>query len=202
MVIGVPAFSLRVIALLAFAACATNTSSGRDTPRDSSGAARGDVAHDGQHDFDFHIGTWRTHVRRRLHPLDGGDATWVEYDGTTLVRPVWKGRANLVELVVDGSEGHLELLSLRLYDPDAGTWALHVGNAHDGSMSPPNIGKFEHGRGVFVGRETIAGHDVIVRFTISDITPTSAHFEQELSDDQGKTWVVNWIATDTRTDAK
>ena len=139
-------------------------------------------------------------MRRRLHALDGGEAAWVEYDGTTIVRPVWNGRANLVELFVDGSEGHLELLSLRLYDPATSVWSLHVGNAGDGSMSPPNLGTFEQGRGVFVGRETIGGRSVLVRFTISDITATSAHFEQALSIDEGKTWVVNWIATDTRSD--
>jgi hypothetical protein len=47
---------------------------------------------DGQHDFDFEIGTWKTHVSRLLHPLTGS-TTWVEYDGTTVVRKVWNGRA-------------------------------------------------------------------------------------------------------------
>jgi hypothetical protein len=53
--------------------------------------------HDGQHDFDFHVGTWKTHLWRLLHPLTGSN-TWVEYEGTTVVRKVWNGRANLVEL--------------------------------------------------------------------------------------------------------
>ena len=52
---------------------------------------------DGQHDFDFEIGTWKTHLRRLLHPLSGS-TTRVEYEGTTVVRKVWGGRANLVEL--------------------------------------------------------------------------------------------------------
>jgi hypothetical protein len=26
---------------------------------------------DGQHDFDFEMGTWKTHLSRRLHPLTG-----------------------------------------------------------------------------------------------------------------------------------
>ena len=56
---------------------------------------------DGQHDFDFEIGTWKTHLRRLLHPLTGS-TTWVEYEGTTAVRKVWNGRANLVELTADG----------------------------------------------------------------------------------------------------
>lgn len=30
--------------------------------------------HDGQHDFDFEIGTWKTHLRRRLNPLTGSNS--------------------------------------------------------------------------------------------------------------------------------
>lgn len=86
------------------------------------------VERDGQHDFDFEIGTWITHLRR----LVTGSTPWVEYEGTSVVRKVWNGRANLV------------------------------------------------------------------RFTISDITPNSCRFEQAFSEDGGKTWEVNWIATDTR----
>ena len=56
---------------------------------------------DGQRDFDFEIGTWNTHIRRRLRPLTGSE-TWVEMSGTTVVRKVWDGRANLVELVANG----------------------------------------------------------------------------------------------------
>jgi hypothetical protein len=48
-----------------------------------------------------------------------GFATSVEYEGSTFVRKVWDGRANLAELEVDGPAGHLEVLSLRLYDSQA-----------------------------------------------------------------------------------
>jgi hypothetical protein len=78
---------------------------------------------DGQHDFDFHIGTWKTHLKRRLHPLTGSN-TWVEYEGTTVVRKVWNGRANLVELKADGPAGHFEALNLRLYNPNSHQWSL------------------------------------------------------------------------------
>src|SRR5450755_1198124 len=37
---------------------------------------------DGQHDFDFDIGTWKTHLSRLPHPLTGS-TTWIEYEGTT-----------------------------------------------------------------------------------------------------------------------
>lgn len=154
-------------------------------------------ARDGQRDFDFEIGTWHTNVSLLRNPLSGSD-TWVEYEGTTVVRKVWGGDANLVELDVEGPAGRIEGLSLRLYNPDTGQWSLNFANRRTGALSPPVIGRFEDGRGEFYGQETIDGRTVFVRFVISDITPTSAHFEQAFSDDGGKTWEVNWIATDTR----
>src|SRR6185295_19979033 len=73
---------------------------------------------DGQHDFDFEIGTWKTHLRRLVRPLTGS-TTLVEYEGTTVVRKVWNGRANLVELKANGPAGSFEGLSLRLYNPQS-----------------------------------------------------------------------------------
>jgi hypothetical protein len=155
------------------------------------------VLRDGQHDFDFEIGSWRTHLRRRVKPLTGSDA-WIEMDGTTTVRKVWNGRANLVELVVDGAGRHLEALSLRLYHPEARQWTLHFSNAANGELAEATVGEFRNGRGEFYSQESYNGRSIVVRFLISDIKSDSVHFEQAFSDDYGKTWEVNWIATDTR----
>ena len=152
---------------------------------------------DGQHDFDFEIGTWKTHLRRLLHPLSGS-TTWVEYEGTTVVRKVWNGCANLVELVADGPAGHFEGLNLRLYNPQSHQWSLNFANSSGGTMSQPTIGEFKNGRGEFFDQETLNGRAIFVRFVISDITLNSCRFEQAFSDDGGKTWEVNWIAIDTR----
>jgi hypothetical protein len=152
---------------------------------------------DGQRDFDFEIGTWKTHLRRLLNPLTGS-TTWVEYEGTTVVRKVWNGRANLVELVADGPAGHFEGLSLRLYNPQSRQWSLNFANVNGGVMTQPTIGEFKNGRGEFFSQETLNGRAIFVRFVISDITPNSCRFEQAFSDDGGKSWEVNWIATDTR----
>jgi len=150
-----------------------------------------------QHDFDFEIGTWRTHLRRLLHPLTGS-STWVEYDGKTVVRKVWDGRADLVELEVDGPAGHIEALSLRLYNPQSHQWSLNFANSVGGSLGVPTVGEFRNGSGEFFDQETYKGRAIFVRFVISNITPTSCRFEQAFSDDGGKTWEVNWIATDTK----
>ncbi len=153
---------------------------------------------DGQRDFDFELGTWKTHLKRRLRPLTGSN-TWVEYEGTTVVRKVWNGRANLAELDVTGPSGRIEGLSLRLYNPESRQWSLNFSNVAGGTLSPPTIGEFKNGRGEFYNQETLNGRAILVRFVIFDITPNSAKFEQAFSDDGGKTWEVNWIATDKRT---
>ena len=181
--------SLAVV-LLPFRA---NAQQGLDAPKaGSQGAER-----DGQHDFDFEIGTWKTHLRRLLHPLTGS-TTWVEYDGTTVVRKIWDGRANIVELEADGPQGHFEGLNLRLYRPQSHQWSLNFANSSDGILAAPSVGEFNNGRGEFYDQETVNGRAVYVRFMISDMTANSCHFEQAFSTDGGKTWEVKWMATDTR----
>src|SRR5262249_41090350 len=100
---------------------------------------------DGQHDFDFEIGAWKTHVSRLLHPLTGSTA-WAQYDGTSVVRKIWNGRANLVELEADGPAGHLELASWRLYNPESHQWSLNVASSRSGVIGAPTIGEFNNSR--------------------------------------------------------
>jgi len=151
----------------------------------------------GEHDFDFEFGTWKTHIARLVHPLSGS-TTWVEYDGTSVVRQVWGGRANLLELEVSGPAGHIEALSLRLYNPASRQWSLNFSNRNVGALGQPTIGEFKNGRGEFYDQESLDGRAILVRFVISEIKPDSCHFEQAFSADGGRTWEVNWIATDTR----
>jgi hypothetical protein len=155
------------------------------------------VATDGQHDFDWELGTWKTHVKRRLHPLSGSQ-DWVEYEGTTTVSKVWNGRANLVELDVNGPAGRIEALSLRLYNPEARQWSLNFSNVNGGTIAIPTVGEFKDGRGEFYAQETLGARSILVRFVISEFNRESAHFEQAFSDDGGKTWETNWIAVDSR----
>jgi hypothetical protein len=94
---------------------------------------------DGQHDFDFGIGIWKTHIKRLQHPLSGS-TTWVEYEGISAVRKVWNGRGSLGESEADGPAGHLELLSLRLYNPQARQWVLTYSSSKGGTLSVPSQG--------------------------------------------------------------
>jgi hypothetical protein len=155
--------------------------------------------HDGQHDFDFEIGTWKIRLKRLDHRLTGS-TTWVEFDGTSVTRKVWDGRADLEELEVDSPTGHIEGMTLRLYDPQTHQWSLYWATSKSGAMGPPTIGEFKNGRAEFFDTEPSGpnGRAILVRFVWSDITPNSAHFEQSFSDDGGKTWEVNWITDQTR----
>src|SRR5690349_5399797 len=41
------------------------------------------TARDGQHDFDWELGTWKIHISRLQHPLTGS-TEWVDLNGTVL----------------------------------------------------------------------------------------------------------------------
>lgn len=154
-------------------------------------------ARDGQHDFDFEFGSWKTSLKRLKSPLSGS-TEWLSYEGTSIVREIMGGRANLVELSVEGAAGKIEGISLRLYNPETKQWSLNFASLRNGQMTTPSVGGFKNGRGAFFAKETFNGKPILVRFVISDITPTSCRFEQAFSADDGKTWEVNWIAVDTR----
>jgi ketosteroid isomerase-like protein len=154
---------------------------------------------DAQRDFDFEIGTWATEVRVLRNPLSGKPPVWAEYRGTSVVRELMGGRANSVELSVEGAAGKIGGISLRLYDPGARRWSLNFASLRDGAMTPPVIGAFgADGRGVFYGDDKLGERAIRVRFVITPVSADEAHFEQAFSADDGATWEVNWIAVDRR----
>jgi hypothetical protein len=152
---------------------------------------------DGQHDFDFNLGVWKTHIRRILDPLSGS-ANSIELEGTVTVRKVWDGRAQLEEIEADGPKGHWEGLTLFLYNPDAHQWSQSFANSKSGVVTSPLIGEFKNGRGELYSQDSFNGRSILVRGTWSDITPDSHHFEESYSQDGGKTWAPAFIANLTR----
>lgn len=155
---------------------------------------------DGQHDFDFNIGTWKIHTRLLLHPLTGSN-DWVDLNGTVHVRKVWDGRAQLEEIEADGSTGHFEGATLFLYNPQVHQWGQYFVASAAGVLNQPQMGEFKNGRGELFGQESFNGRTIFVRFIWSDITPNFHHVEQSYSDDGGKTWQPNLVATLTRDEA-
>jgi hypothetical protein len=155
---------------------------------------------DGQHDFDFNVGVWRTHIKRILDPLSGstGSTGSIELNGTVTVRKVWDGRAELEEIEADGPNGHWEGMTLFLYNPEAHQWSQTFANSKTGVLTPPLIGAFKDGRGELFSQDTFKDRAILVRAVWSDITPDSHNFEESYSDDGGKTWAPAFIANLTR----
>lgn len=160
-------------------------------------AAAQDAQRDASHEFDFDIGTWKTHSRRLLRPLTGS-SEWADLDGLTHVARVWGGRANLAEVKLQGVSGPVEILSLRLYNPQSHQWSLNFANPRAGVLGVPNVGQFVNGRGDFYDYEEIDGRYVLVRFSIWPESKDAGRSEQAFSTDGGRTWEVNWTTTYTR----
>lgn len=157
------------------------------------------VERDGSHDFDFSAGLWKTHLRRRVHPLTGSNE-FIELNGTVNTHEVWGGRAHLEEIEADGPNGHWEGLSLFLYDPTAHQWSQTFVNSKVGAFDAGLIGSFKNGRGELFESDALNGRSILVRGVWSDITPASHRYEESYSADGGKTWEVQITANKTRAD--
>ncbi len=150
----------------------------------------------GQHDFDFGLGTWRTHIKRLIHPLSGSNQ-WATYAGTVTARKISNGFANLEQIEAYGPS-HLEIMNLRMYNAQSGQWSLNGANSSEGTLGQPMFGKFTNGRGAFYDQESYNGRMILVRQIFSGITTDSYDFEQAFSGDGGKTWEPNFLAHLTR----
>jgi hypothetical protein len=155
------------------------------------------ATHDGSHDFDPLLGSWKYHLRRRQNPLTGSN-TWVDYEGTGTCRKIYDG-AEIDELTADGSAGHIDGLTLRTYNPETHQWRLYWANKKVGILDPPQVGEFKDGVGEFFAIDTVNNKTILIRFRWTNLN-TTPHFEQSFSADGGATWEVNWITDQTRVD--
>jgi hypothetical protein len=148
---------------------------------------------DQQHAFDFHFGTWRTHILNRDATAAGG-VKWIKMTGTVIDQPLWHGRANLEKIEASGPGSHFQGLTLFLYDPKSRQWSQQFAGSADGVIEEPVYGEFRNGRGVFYGWSGSGARKVLERDVWSDITPNSYHFEIASSADGGRTWVTGFVA--------
>ncbi len=156
---------------------------------------------DGQHNFDFLVGTWKFHLKRLKRRLVGS-TEWVELDGATVCRKVLDGRGEVEEVNVESADKqtHIQGLALRLYNPESRQWSIYWANGADGILEQnPMVGQFDgNGRGEFYNQQVYEGRAVYARFIWSGVTTSSPHFEQAFSADGGKTWETNWITDQTK----
>lgn len=184
-----------VVLCLSLLTMTATAASGLGPSTSSSGA---DAVEDGQRSFDWEIGTWHTDVRILADPLSESPDEWLRFEGTSKVRPLMNGKENVVELKVQGPNGQIEALNLRLYEPQADRWSLTFVNVRDGLLTPAVHGGFHDDVGEFYGDDQLGDRPIKVRFLIFRQGHNKARFEQAFSDDDGATWETNWIAVDKR----
>ena len=172
----------------------TRTGDAEDTT--SSGAASANEQA-GQRDFEPLLGRWNFHLKKRLRPLTGS-IEWIDLTGSGYCMPLWHGRAQLDTVSLEGATGHIEGLTLRLYNPKTHEWRLYWANSKDGLIVAPQIGQFRAGHGEFYAQDTLDDKSILVKFDWTALASSSPHFEQSFSNDGGKTWEVNWITNQTR----
>lgn len=182
-------FSLRILSILVIMAALFFNQ--------NSFAQQSPAQHDGQHDFDFNFGKWRSHIQSLAHPLTGSN-TWVKQEGIVTVRKVWDGRASLEELEIDEPGRHFEGTNIYLYNPQSHQWSQTLAISAVGTLGVPAIGEFKKGRGELYSQEVYNGRTILVRIVWSEIKPDSHRFEQAFSEDGGKTWETNLIANAER----
>ncbi len=182
------AFASGALATLMMAA--THAPAAQDPPK------AGQIGQDlsGLHDFDFLVGSWRVHHRRLKERL-AGSHEWIELDGTSSMRQLMDGYANVDDNVIHLPEGTYHGVSLRAYDAKTGEWAIWWLDSRmpHNPLDPPVKGRFQNGVGTFYSDDTLNGEPIRVRYIWTHETPDSARWEQAFSPDGGKTWETNWI---------
>jgi hypothetical protein len=151
---------------------------------------------DGSRDFDFQTGRWRIHNERLVKRLQGC-TEWETFEAILNARLLPGDLGNIDEYLTDHWPGFVGV-SLRLYDHGTGKWSIYWASNRTGTLDPPVVGSFVDGIGVFEGRQELDGRPILVRFTWSSVTRTSARWEQAFSPDDGQTWETNWIMIHAR----
>ena len=144
--------------------------------------------------FDFLIGCWNVHNRRRL----AGTDEWDEFEACVVARRILAGMGSQDVFRTDHDGGFVGM-SFRFFDPDTQLWSIYWADSRrPGLLDPPVLGRFDGDVGLFEGRDLLDGRPIVVRFTWSGVTTSTPRWEQAFSDDDGETWETNWIMDFTR----
>ncbi|WP_114952380.1 DUF1579 domain-containing protein [Sphingosinicella terrae] len=146
----------------------------------------------GRHDFAFQNGEWRVRHRKLRERLAGSD-DWLEFGGTCRAWEVMGGLGHIEDNMLDDPSGAYRAAAFRLADSNTGQWSIWWADERYPGIDVPVRGRFEDGVGTFFADDTFEGRPVRLRFIWSEIEEDKARWEQALSDDDGRSWEVNWI---------
>jgi hypothetical protein len=151
------------------------------------------------HDFDPLVGHWRVHHHQLKERL-AGSQEWIDFEGTSALWKTMDGYGTFDDNVIGKPGGAYRAMTVRAFDIKDRQWSVWWidGRTPQGPVDPPMRGSFKDGVGTFYNDDVFNGKPIRVRFIWSDITPTSARWEQAFSPDAGTTWEVNWVMHFTR----
>ena len=151
-----------------------------------------------EHDWDWLVGRWAV----RHHRLKGrlvGSTEWEDFDGASTVWLTMGGLGTADDNVIAIPSGTYRAMGIRAFDRKTGQWSIWwLDERYPETIEPPVHGGFKDGVGIFVGDDVLNGRPIKVRFRWTEITATSARWEQAFSPDGGATWEVNWVMQLTR----
>jgi hypothetical protein len=154
------------------------------------------VTSDGRRDFDFILGEWRIANRKLEDPLGAGPATWLDFEAPSVAQPILDGLGNFDAFSVPDlpGRGAFHGYGLRLFEAETGLWRIWwASTVGRGRLDTRLVGRFRHAEGRFECDDLIGGRALTVRSDWTDITPSSARWEQSFSFDGGQRFEPNWI---------
>ncbi len=160
------------------------------------------MSEDGRYAFAFLEGTWKAANRKRVKPLDPADTEWVSFEGEIVSTQILDGMGTTDTFRVADMPGRgaFEGFTLRLLEPDTGLWRIWwASTISKGQLDVPVAGRFhDEQNGIFECDDVIDDVPLKVRYTWRIDSPTSVHWEQAFSFDDGASWDVNWMTDSTR----
>jgi len=144
-------------------------------------------------DFDFFVGHWRVQ-HRRLKGRLVGSTDWEVFEGRSTMHKTLGGFGNVDDNLLELPGGAYRAVTLRAYDPQAGTWSIWWLDARmPGALDVPVVGRFEQGVGTFLAQDRLDGRPIWVRFLWLSADPEHPRWEQAFSADGGASWETNWV---------
>jgi hypothetical protein len=158
----------------------------------SGSAARG-------RDWHWLTGSWEVRHERLKERLTGNHE-WEEFNGKSAFWSTLGGLGNVDDNIIDIPSGSYRGVSIRAFDPKSEKWAIWwLDGRNPTYIEPPVLGGFEGDTGTFIGRDTLRGQPILMRFRWHDVRSQRPWWEQAFSPDDGATWEVNWRNYFTRT---